>query len=110
LWADDFWGEYAFRVWANELAKALPPERYPIVDIPLDHSLFHTLYDVRRIPQIPSIGFWGGPGSSTTSGVFRRFLRSDSGAAPAPRRQNGDATAPCRTYGQCSTKTAGSWY
>jgi hypothetical protein len=66
LWADDFWGEYAFRVWANELSKALPPERYPIVDIPLDHSLFHALYDIRRIPQIPSIGFWGGPGASTS--------------------------------------------
>jgi Domain of unknown function (DUF4159) len=66
LWADDFWGEYAFSVWSNELAKALPPERYPIIDIPLDHALFHTLYDVRRIPQIPSIGFWGGPGASTS--------------------------------------------
>jgi Domain of unknown function (DUF4159) len=66
LWADDFWGEYAFSVWSNELAKALPPERYPIVDIPLEHTLFHTLYDVRRIPQIPSIGFWGGPGASTS--------------------------------------------
>jgi hypothetical protein len=66
LWADDFWGEYAFGVWAGELAKALPPERYPIVDIPLEHGLFHVLYDIRHIPQIPSIGFWGGPGGSTS--------------------------------------------
>jgi hypothetical protein len=66
LWADDFWGEYAFRYWSEQIAKALPPERYPIVDVPLDHTLFHTLYDVRRIPQIPSINFWNGPGSSTS--------------------------------------------
>jgi len=66
MWADDFWGEYAFRVWENEIAKALPPERYPIVDIPLDHPLFHTLYDIRRIKQIPSIGAWGGPGGNTS--------------------------------------------
>ena len=66
MWADDFWGEYAFRVWENEIAKALPPERYPIVDIPLDHALFHTLYDIRRIKQIPSIGAWGGPGGNTS--------------------------------------------
>jgi hypothetical protein len=66
LWADDFWGEYAFSVWSNEIGKALPPERYPIVDIPLDHGLFHMLYDIRHIPQIPSIGAWGGPGGNTS--------------------------------------------
>jgi hypothetical protein len=66
LWADDFWGEYAFRFWADQIAKALPPERYPIVDVPLDHALFHTLYDIHRIPQIPSIDFWGGTGGRTS--------------------------------------------
>jgi Domain of unknown function (DUF4159) len=66
LWADDFWGEYAFRFWSEEIAKALPPERYPIVDVPLDHALFHTLYDIHRIPQIPAIDFWGGPGGPTS--------------------------------------------
>ena len=69
LWADDFWGEFAFRYWSEQIAKALPPERYPIVDVPLDHTLFHTLYDVRRIPQIPSINFWNGPGR-----IFARSL------------------------------------
>jgi hypothetical protein len=66
LWADDFWGEYAFRFWADQIAKALPPERYPIIDVPLDHALFHTLYDIHRIPQIPSIDFWGGTGGQTS--------------------------------------------
>ena len=33
-------------------------QRYPIVDVPLDHTLFHTLYDDAEIPQIPSIDFW----------------------------------------------------
>src|SRR6266536_3793895 len=33
LWADDFWGEYAWTVWQREIAKALP--EYQIVDIPL---------------------------------------------------------------------------
>jgi hypothetical protein len=66
LWADDFWGEYAFRFWSEQMAKVLPPERYPIADVPLDHVLFHVLYDIHRIPQIPSIGFWGGPGGPTS--------------------------------------------
>ncbi len=58
LWADDFWGTRAWDNWSGEIAKALPPATYPIVDLPLDHELFHTLYDVRELPQIPSIGFW----------------------------------------------------
>jgi hypothetical protein len=58
LWADDFWSDYAFNIWAREIGKAFPPERYPIVDVPLDHQLFHVLYDIRHIPQIPSIGVW----------------------------------------------------
>jgi hypothetical protein len=28
LWADDFWGEYAWDVWAEQLAKALPPGQF----------------------------------------------------------------------------------
>jgi hypothetical protein len=64
LWADDFWGDYAFQVFENEMRKALPSATYPIVDLPLDHTLFHMLYDVKHFPQIPSIGFWFGGGTS----------------------------------------------
>jgi hypothetical protein len=66
LWADDFWGERAFDWWAGQIGKAFPPERYPIVDVPLDHQLFHTLYDIRQIPQIPSIDFWAYTGGQTS--------------------------------------------
>src|SRR5262249_10268629 len=55
LWADDFWGTRAWVNWAEQIGKAMPPSQYPIVDVPLDHVLFHVLYDVRRVPQIPSI-------------------------------------------------------
>jgi uncharacterized protein DUF4159 len=57
LWADDFWGEYAWDVWAGEIAKALPPGEYPTVDLPIDHPIFRTLFTVQKFPQIPSIGF-----------------------------------------------------
>ena len=66
LWADDFWGTRAWINWAGEIAKALPPGQYPIVEVPLDHELFHMLYDVREFPQIPSIGFWLGTGGATS--------------------------------------------
>ncbi len=66
LWADDFWGDYAFEHWLNEIRKALPSSDYPLIDVPLDHALFHTLYDVREIPQIPSITFWYRTGGRTS--------------------------------------------
>ena len=34
--------------------------------MPLNHELFHVLYDVREIPQIPSIGYWLGTGGRTS--------------------------------------------
>jgi len=58
LWADDFWGSRAWAWWSSQIAKALPPEEYPIVEVPLDHPMFHTLFDVKEIPQIPNIGLW----------------------------------------------------
>jgi hypothetical protein len=66
LWADDFWGDYAFEHWMNELRKALPSSDYPLTDVPLDHQLFHVLYDVKEIAQIPSINFWYGTGGGTS--------------------------------------------
>jgi Domain of unknown function (DUF4159) len=64
LWADDFWGERAWSVWQGEIAKALP--EYQIVELPLDHALFQMLYQVTRVPQIPSINSWFGRGGSTS--------------------------------------------
>ena len=66
LWADDFWGDYAFEHWMNELRKALPSGDYPLMDVPLEHPLFHVLYDVKQVPQIPGISFWYGSGGGTS--------------------------------------------
>ena len=96
LWVDDFWGEYAFSHWAGEIAKALPPERYPIVDVPLEHTLFHTLYDIRRIPQIPSINFWSRSGQTSERGRdsaephVRAIINQDDGRIMALMTHNTD--------------------
>jgi len=66
LWADDVWGEYAWQVCENEIRKAWPSSAFPIVDLPIDHPVFHTLYDVHHLPQIPSIGFYLGTGGRTS--------------------------------------------
>ena len=54
---DDFWGSYAWSHWERELRKVLPASEYPIIDVPMNHSIFHTLFDAKRFPQIPSIGW-----------------------------------------------------
>jgi Domain of unknown function (DUF4159) len=59
LWVDDFWGEYAWQHWVGEVRKMFPEEHaYPIIDVPMNHSMFHTLFDVKEFPQIPGIGVW----------------------------------------------------
>lgn len=58
LWVDDFWGSFAWEQWEAEIARVLPPGEYPIFDIPQDHEVMHTLYNVKRIPQVSSIQFW----------------------------------------------------
>ena len=65
LWADDFWGEYAWRNWSAEMSRVLPG--YSIVPVPQDHVLFHTLYSVDSIPQVPSIQYWRRSGRLDTS-------------------------------------------
>jgi hypothetical protein len=68
LWADDFWGEHAWDNWTEQIGKALPPAEYPIVDIPLDHEIFHMLYQVDSVPQIPSVGVWLRNGATSERG------------------------------------------
>jgi hypothetical protein len=66
LWADDFWGPWAWDIWAREIGKALPPSEYPIVDVPLTHPIFHQQFEVKRVIQIPSIGAWRGMDGGTS--------------------------------------------
>ena len=66
LWADDFWGAYAWDWWAAQMAKVLPPSDYPWIDLPLEHPLFHAQFEVTRVPQISSINFWAGSGGNTS--------------------------------------------
>jgi Domain of unknown function (DUF4159) len=58
LWADDFWGEYAWSVWDNQFRKVLPTGAYPYHDLTLDHPLFRQFFTMSKFPQIPSIGMW----------------------------------------------------
>jgi hypothetical protein len=52
--------------WQSQLARVLPPSEYPVQDIPLDHPIFKSMFDVKALPQIPSIQFWRTSGGGTS--------------------------------------------
>jgi hypothetical protein len=74
LTVDDFWGTAAWEQWAHEIGRVLPPGKYPIVDIPNDHPIMRTLYDVKEIEQVSSIQYWSRSGGR----VSEREMIGDS--------------------------------
>ena len=51
---DDFWGQYEYLNFYNEIKRVFP-DREP-QEVPLEHEIFHTVYDLKEKPQLPSIG------------------------------------------------------
>lgn len=54
LMIDDFWGTWEWANFESEIRRVLP--EHPIVDIPLSHPIFNTVYNIEEIVQVPSIG------------------------------------------------------
>lgn len=50
---DDFWGVRETANVEYQLAQVLPGR--PIVEIPLDHPIFHSVYDIKEIRQVPNV-------------------------------------------------------
>ena len=66
MWSDDFWGSHAWSVWQQEIGRVLDPRKYPIVDIPVTHQMFQSVYSVKRILQVPAISQWRRNGGDTS--------------------------------------------
>lgn len=56
LMMDDFWAPAAWRH-VREIMQVVFPERQPR-ELPLTHDIFHTVYDLQELPQVPSILAW----------------------------------------------------
>lgn len=70
IWADDFWGPWAWDDFAAEIGKVLPPNEYPIREINGDHPILKTMFTVARIPQVPSWQYWSGSGDTSEMGSY----------------------------------------
>ena len=63
---------------SSEMRKVLPRGEYPIVDLPLDHPIFHTQFDRQDGAADSAINFWCGSGGGTSE-------RGADSAEPHPR-------------------------
>jgi len=52
---DDFWGSFEMDNFAIQLRKILPGAE--IKNIPMDHPIFHSFYDIDKIIQVPSLAY-----------------------------------------------------
>jgi hypothetical protein len=64
LWVDDFWGTPAWIHWSDEIRKVLP--EYKIMDVPMDHPIRRTMFDIKTVPQVTNIQNWRGTGGATS--------------------------------------------
>ncbi len=64
LWVDDFWGTRAWQQWSDQMRQVLPEHR--IVDVPPDHPIRHTMFDIATVPQVTSINWWRRTGGDTS--------------------------------------------
>ena len=66
IWVDDSWGSRALESWEREIGRVLPPNEYPILDLTPDHPVFRMMFNVAKLPQIPSISHWRRSGGGTS--------------------------------------------
>ena len=64
LWVDDFWGTRAWQQWSEQMQQVLPEHR--IVDVPAEHPIRHTMFNVTTVPQVTSINWWRRSGGDTS--------------------------------------------
>jgi len=53
LMFDDFWGEREWDNFYREIKRVFP-DREP-VELPLDHPVFHSVFDLKEKPQVPNV-------------------------------------------------------
>jgi hypothetical protein len=56
LMVDDFWGEANWDHFHDEVIKRVFPDR-EATELPLEHPIFHCVFELKEKPQIPNVGF-----------------------------------------------------
>ena len=82
LMLDDFWGEAEWAGMAEELKKVFPDRNF--VELPLDHPIYHCVFEIKAKGQVPGIFYWERSGGDTSERadsreVHHRALFDDQG-------------------------------
>jgi Domain of unknown function (DUF4159) len=84
LFVSDYHGTFSRDQFDEEIGRVLPPAQYPTIDLtPPAHPLWHTMFNVTRLPQFASIQTW-----RRTGGTLERW---NDDAAPPDARGIADA-------------------
>ncbi len=86
VFVSDYWGPQAKEQFDDQIGRVLPRAQYPIVELPLDHPVWHTLFDLKAIPQMPSIQAWRRSGGGQTDRGVAPGMQSARGIADAHGR------------------------
>jgi hypothetical protein len=60
LMVDDHWGLAEQRNFREQIARVFPDR--PLQELPLEHPIFHCVFDLKALPQIPGIDMWARTG------------------------------------------------
>lgn len=68
VWVDDFWGEAEWQQFAEVMRDVLPTRQWRVLTPA--HPIFHTVFDLDEMPQIPALPFAtpGGPTAEYAGG------------------------------------------
>jgi hypothetical protein len=71
VWADDFWGDAEWAQFADVMRSVLPGREWQTLT--LDHPIFHQVFDLEEMPQIPAVE-WAAAGRTTAEyGAGHKF-------------------------------------
>jgi hypothetical protein len=55
LMVDDFWGDYQWENFYEQIKRVFPEPQYEPTELPLEHEIFHIVYPLKEKPQMPAI-------------------------------------------------------
>jgi len=71
VWVDDFWGDAEWQQFANVMHEVLPGREWR--ELTPDHPIFHMVFDLDDMPQIPALPFASPGGSTAESAGAHKF-------------------------------------
>jgi hypothetical protein len=70
IWADDFWGDGEWQQFEDAMRLVLPDVQWR--ELPVAHPIFHTVFDMKEMPQIPALPFAErGAGTAESPGMHK---------------------------------------